>query len=139
MSTSGNVGSVTQLPVWYTDEQLEARASISGNWFTVPPVNINANGRAFNRAAHGIHKRTIQNVSTTPLFYWLKETAPDYVSEAPHGIIAGCQVARDGTGGQVDLSSYNGSVWIGNPAGSVDALVFASYIPGISGANVQLI
>lgn len=139
MSIAGNLASVTQLPIWYTDEQLETKAAISGNWLTVPPVNINANGRAYNRAAHGVHKRTIQNISTTPLFYWLKEAEPDYVADAPHGIIAGCQVARDGTGGQVDLSSYNGSVWIGNPSNSVDALVFASYIPGVVVANVQLI
>lgn len=129
-----NVGSVTQLPIWLNDEQLERAQVLGTNWQVSIPTLMQANGKAFPAVTHGVHRRTIQNIGITPIYYWVGDPEPDYAAQTPHGILAGCKVALDGTGGQVDLSQFTQAVWVGNPTGAAfDALLFSSYIPNLSG------
>ena len=135
MPTSGNVASILQLPIWLNDEQLERAQVLGANWQVSIPTLMQANGKAFPAVTHGVHRRTIQNIGITPIYYWIGNAIdPVYATETPHGILAGCKVALDGTGGQVDLSQFTQAVWVGNPTGAAfDALLFSSYIPNLSG------
>lgn len=136
-----NTGSVTQLPPYYSSEELERAQVLGADWLVQPPRLMQANGKAFDRVANGVHRRVIQNMGVEPIYYWIGyNVAPNYGSDTPHGILPGCKVAGDGSGGQLDVSSYNSAVWLGNPTtGTFNALLFASYVPGFSANSGEII
>jgi hypothetical protein len=70
--------------------------------------------------------RTLENVGTVSVF-WRIGGAPSAGSF--HGVLKGCTVANDGTGGFVDLSRFVGDVYIAPTTGSTCNVVAFQALP----------
>lgn len=135
------------LPQRLTDDQLELGKIISLPWKVMPPryysFATDGNGKCFSDVAWGVHRRIVQNVDTVPIYYRIGDSAldtpPDYAIDVPHGILPGCTIPFDGTGGLLDASAFPYAVYLWNPTGGAfKALLFSSYHPGITPQAGQL-
>lgn len=115
--------------------------------FTVLPARLlTADGWAFGHCKGGIYRRTLQNVGTVAVKYWLIGPVNDddtlfdpaagspeltdlLATQPPHGILAPGTANDDGFGALVDLQGFGHMVYIEGSGGAPRVLTFEAYDP----------